>query len=93
MWFPLVYGTISKIEIDQRLVRNSGFLRYGLELSDRVTVQAYADRLFEIFQIGVFAPFHFGKIVVLSHRRLQYSISSSVLAFRAEMNGSAHVND
>lgn len=85
--FPVMDGTVSKIEIDEALIRNPHLLRDRLEISDRITIQPHGDRLFQVFDVGVPVPSHFSKIVMVSHRlRLQYSCSSAVSAFRAEIN-------
>ena len=65
---PVVLGAVTKIQIYQILIRNPGFYCQGLEVCDRFPVKAYGDRLLQSSDIRILTPFHFGKIIVSSHR-------------------------
>lgn len=46
---------VSQIQIDEALIRNTGILRYGLEIADRFFVKSNRDLFFELRCVGVFS--------------------------------------
>ena len=61
----LVLGAIGKIEVDKRLVWDTGLLRHSLEIVDGIAVQIDRDLLFHCLGIGIANPS--GKIIFFSH--------------------------
>jgi hypothetical protein len=81
----MVHRTVSKVKIDQALIRDTHFFRDGFEIGNRIAVEPHRDWLFQILDIRILAPFHLRKVVMVSHCLcLQYSRSSSLSAFLAE---------
>jgi hypothetical protein len=64
---PLMNRTIAQVQIDQALIRDSRLLRQGLEVGNGVLIQSHGHRLLRILDVGVFTPFHLGKIIMVSH--------------------------
>ncbi len=62
---PLRSRTVSQVEIDERLVRNPGFLGELLEVVHGWRVQADGYALLEALRVGVLSGFR--KIVFCSH--------------------------
>lgn len=54
-----MHRAVSKVQIDQALIRNSHFFRDGFEIGHRIAVQPHCDRLFQILDIRVLALLHF----------------------------------
>lgn len=63
-----MHGAVSKVKIDQALIRDSHFFRDGFEIGHRIAVQPHRDRLFQILDIRILASVHFCEIVVFSHK-------------------------
>jgi hypothetical protein len=57
--------TISKVEIDEALVRNTHLLRNNLEVLDRVFIKPKRDLLLELCRIGILSGFR--KVVLFAH--------------------------
>ena len=55
----------AQIQIDQALIRNTGLLRYGLEIADRFLIKSNRDLFFELCCVGVFSGS--GEVVFLAH--------------------------
>ena len=60
--------TVSEVKIDQILVRHSQFGGKVFEIGNRQLIQADGNGLFELFDVRVFNPFHFRKIIMRFHR-------------------------
>lgn len=63
-----MHRAVSKVKIDQALVRDPHFLRNGLEIGNRIAVQPHRDRLFQVLDIRILAPLHLREIVMFSHK-------------------------
>jgi len=59
---------VAKVKIDQALIRNPHSLRNRFEIGNGIAIQPHRDRLLQVFDIRVLAPFHLGEIVMVSHR-------------------------
>ena len=63
-----MHRAVSKVKIDQALIRNSHFFRDGFEIGHRIAVQPHRNQLFQVLDIRILAPFHFGEVIVRPHR-------------------------
>src|SRR5437870_13318925 len=83
--FLLSGRTISKIQVDQRLIPNSCLLRKSLEIADRAVIEPDGDLALEPLRIRI--ALRSGEIVFLPHRfhLSKYFPRSVAVAFRAEI--------
>ncbi len=73
----MVHGTVTQVEIDQALIRDSHVFRDGLEIGHRIAIEPHRDRQFQVLDIRVLSPFHLREVAMVSHDRcLQYAHAS-----------------
>ncbi len=63
-----MHRAVSKVQIDQALIRDSHFFCNGFEIGLRIAVQPHRDRLFQVLDIRILAPLHLREIVMFSHK-------------------------
>lgn len=63
-----MHGAVSKVKIDQALIRDSRVFRDGFEIGHRIAVQPHRNRLFQVLDIRILAPLHLREIVMFSHK-------------------------
>jgi len=61
-------GTVAEVKIDQILVWHSQFGGEVFEIGHRHLIQPDGNGLFELLDVGVFSPIHFGKVIMCSHQ-------------------------
>ena len=67
IYVPVLGDTVSKVQIDKTLVRNTSLGSHALEVGDHVLRKTHGDRLLELGGVRIRPRFHFGKIVFGSH--------------------------
>ena len=67
--------TISEIQIDEALIRNSRLICHALEISNDIFAQAHSDRLLELGGIGFLRKLIFERsysVFIIAHRGNAY---------------------
>ena len=65
--FSMIYSTVSEIEVDQLLVRNSGLARHVFEVRYGIPIKSNGNWLFQSLCIWVLPSPHLRKIIMISH--------------------------
>ena len=81
---PVLCCALSKVQVDQTLIRNPALCRQAFEVFDRVFVQPDRELFFRLSHEGI--PYGIGKVVGLFHSKNSvYCARSEGSALRAEM--------